>query len=271
MATLSDGTKRYYERQDHDKGSKCKSFKLVLEVLPNGLRRHYSYTGKKSILEKIWTCNRDESLVLNTLTFDHKSHKRHYTARGSDGRAVTYERKRKELKSRYGKYIASEYVEVLEAVSAEHLPRTTYKFKNELDYKNGLKVEKVSYPAGRCLEVEYNGRGQVKRLKAPVGKGATPLTAYTFKYGGNYTEVRDALENLTTYRFKDNRLVEKNEAGIRSHKYFWSTAGKLLASSLVDPDGKARLATVFTYDAMGNVLEKHFMAILAAGRLKRSA
>ena len=264
VVSFNDGTKRYYRFYDkHDNTragavgdvfvSRDYKFHLVEEKLPNGLRRFFYYNPKHR-LEKIVTKNRDESLELNHIDITREN--RQYSVHGSNGLNASYTLSWKEGEVKKDKLETF----VLSKVGGDHLPDITYEVIGDenLKYPQQLfKLKNISWANKNYLQIEYDKQGRVTTLRAPTGYDSLAQELYTFDYHSGYTQVTDALDNTVTYRFKKNRLVERNEGDLRSHNYFWDNdVGQLLTKSLSEDSNKTLECICFKYDDRGNVLEK---------------
>ncbi len=121
---------------------------------------------------------------------------------------------------------------------------------------------------------------RVSSLKAPVGTDETPYTTHRFVYyatrfssdkedyqsaRSGYTEVFNAKDQKTVYRFKDQRLTDMEKyldnTLYSKERYFWGKSGtqdfcNLVARCLEDGAGNVVQGKVFEYDFMGNVIRE---------------
>ena len=90
-------------------------------------------------------------------------------------------------------------------VTSSHMPSVTY------HYNKDHQLIKKEGPAGVLLEISYDEKGKVKKLKEPSG------TIYEFLYKKGATHVYDALGAHTLYRYgEDDRLESIDHFGRRA-------------------------------------------------------
>jgi RHS repeat-associated protein len=126
--------------------------------------------------------------------------------------------------------------------------------------QEGYLISRRELPEGRYIEYEYYGKGhphagKVKVQKSPVGEDATAIVTRRFVYYGGYTEVYDALNCKTIYRFCDGYITDienYDSAGqlFRLEKLIWTQASEKKKNS-------KQLRTRYIADAQGTILIAH--------------
>jgi YD repeat-containing protein len=248
--SFQNGTKRYYIQAGHES-----HYHLDRELLPNGLCRIFSYDDNNN-LKTITTKNQDGSLELSKIVLSRSG--LNYSVEGSNGLNIFYSCNKQSGKVKRNGLSTYKKLHTLGKASADHFPEVNYDFYNASNCKypeNLFKVRKISWPNQRFLQVEYDSKGRVKKLLAPIGNDAEGLTLYAFEYHKHHTIVTDALGKKDTYRFSHKRLSERKEEGLRSHRYFWDKKGQLLAKALFEGDHPLE-CIYFQYDEAGNVIKK---------------
>lgn len=128
---------------------------------------------------------------------------------------------------------------------------------------NGKKsVVKREEANGYFVETEYYAKGhkeagKVKEQRAPLSTDSTPITLNRFNYLDHATEVYDALEHKTTYRYNDKRrlvaIEQFDERGqlYRVEKFFWDPSKEnpqLISRAVGDGSGNIRICRTFAYN-----------------------
>ncbi len=254
-------------------------------VKPNGNALHYAYDQRKNLIQ-VTQINR-QGTYLNQLNF-----KKTYTEVGTQCQIqitddqhnqVTYQLAK--LPSKPHKRWFLSQVERTQGISE------TYQY----DEQEGKLISKQG-PDGRFLNIEYydlgkkakkfapytkfkSEQGRVKKLKAPLGKDATPLTAYRFNYifadyegkkDTSYlalTSVLDAHQNLTRYYLNPHerlKAIERftgqgKQSQLYSREEFFRgkkgtpAVSQLQAKVLRDAKGQALCCHTYAYDEAGRI------------------
>ncbi len=146
----------------------------------------------------------------------------------------------------------------------------------EFEYTHAGKyycIDKIKYPQGRFLEMEYDHKGRVTAQKAPVSPNGEKHTIWRFDYRDDHTVVHDANDHKTVYNHKDNRITSVDEfrAGslYRSKAYFWgakeglswgkpikSDEGNLMGYATLNHDGRGESLCYYEYDDFGNITKE---------------
>lgn len=212
--------------------------KQVIKPNFNSLTYHYDKTGLRSV----------DALNQSGISFGQLSLSRDepkLIAKGTGQKKVVYHTRK--VKHKW----------ILERVQKAGYPDVTYHFDGNYDKivakkSNNRFLQIIYIPDG-----EYKGR--VQALKGPLGYDETAIPLYRFKYFPLKTDVYDALNNLTTYRFgEDERLCEilkfKGKKPCSKELFFWKKGGDLLSRTLSTQDGKTLFCKYYEYDTAGNVL-----------------
>lgn len=254
VLTLGDGGKRHYQKVSPT------FYRLYLEELPSGNKRHFFYEGSEphEPLTNICTTNREGSLNLNWLKFSYGKKNTHVTA--SNGQATHYLLKRK--KEDEGDFLnkPKRSIEpVLHKAFCGHNPETEYKsVKHAKSSQSAFGITQIK-SAGRQLEVEYDKYEKVKTLKSSAS--STPL--YTFHYHSHYTDIVDASGGKKTYHFSHRRptsLIEPH----RTQNFVWDDKGQLTSITMHTPEGPKQFEQTYAYDAKGNVIETNIIGNITA-------
>ncbi|MES2198700.1 MAG: RHS repeat-associated core domain-containing protein [Chlamydiota bacterium] len=225
-----------------------KYYKLVQENLPNGNYLFFSYT-EKGHLASIEMKNSKQSKILAwirfTYLFNDSKCTLHITT--SEEKTVLYH-----LEKVNGCY-------QLKEVFGSHIIPVCY------EYTNGLLTRK-NLPEGRYSEIEYYKDGKVKALKSPNSWDGHPEVTHSFSYESECTEVFNASNIKTSYRYNERKELSSIETYDNfgqpyriDRKYFGKTptdAGLLLAKTTEDSTGKIHSYRSFIYDPSGNIREE---------------
>ncbi|MBS0655023.1 MAG: hypothetical protein JSR46_04540, partial [Verrucomicrobia bacterium] len=248
---FSDGTIKEYHRSY----SMESVVKASCERRPNLSRLNYTYHddySPKRITAKSYQ-------TLNWLDFNKKH--REATISSSNGKTVTYKSFEKEGAS----YVYE--------VDSSDSPKQEFHYEKVAGHQ---RIDRISWPEGRFLEIEYDGKGRVTCQKAPIGKKGATHTLYSLSYhpDDHYTKVVDALGRKTIYRHERHRLTaleqyKKNDKLYRTSAFYWGKKkglswgehpetddGNLLAEALLDEDNKAHQSRCFVYDSHGNIVKE---------------
>jgi hypothetical protein len=192
IVTLGDGTKRHYSLIAG--GSLKESyFRLNLEERNNGNRRHFAYTSPSFpfSLEKIWTTNKDESLVLNYLNYFYQNNFIYVLGsnKQTSSYCIHYEKGKVRRGNIFRGFSADNVRELLSVSTTNFYPEVYYEYSTNSKSLNTLfSLTKIHTKDGKFLEVKYDDHKRVKEL---INSGYNqPL--YTFDYHTNYTDVVDA-------------------------------------------------------------------------------
>ena len=220
------------------------------EHKPNGNIICYSYVRwkddklypKPPLLNSITAYNADRTKTLGSISFyynkDNHEEVHGLTAVGSDGRQLAI-------------YHHGSSPILLTAAYAPGKPWVSYGYQ-------GQWINQVVKPEGRLITTEYDSTGKVAAQYAPVGpKGEMhPIGRYT--YHNQATEVYDAEDNKTLYRFNEHKQLlsletYKDGQLYRINRLTWDpTTGNLLKKTLEDASGNALQITEYTYDKHHN-------------------
>lgn len=258
VVTLGCGTQRLYKYIEQ--GGGVRYWILDKELRPDGNRILYQYDVHCNI-NKATVTDSTESVPLICYYMKYNGHK--ITALGSNGQQVHYTVNtfRQNLRRSGGWY-----KDRLATVEGDHLIRTEYAyFKNLKSAANIGQVERIHWPNGRVLGIDYDLNGRVVALKAPIGNGAEPYPLASFIYGKQTRDWIGAEGQRTHYLLDHNNRVasvEKYHAEKPYSKtcYWWGTEGKLAGSltgvGFYDAAGKLHSSEQFTYDEKGNIIRK---------------
>jgi RHS repeat-associated protein len=105
--------------------------------------------------------------------------------------------------------------------------------------------------------------GRVKLQKAPVGIDSTPIITGKFFYYPGYTEVFDALNHKTIYRYgSHNKLTaienDSEQNLYRIERFFWDNQGRLISRAIENGLGEVLTCQTLAYDQKGNII-KHVL------------
>ena len=200
---------------------------------------------------------------------------------------LTIERRDKEclIKSLSGEYVSylSPSAWIRQVISSAGVPKTYHLcgIAKEKDHTYSSQVKFIQWPNERFLEIEYNRDQKVKALYGPYQ--GEKIALYQFDYHKKYTDVRDALGQLSVYRFdiwSRLRAIDyyEGEGIIKRERFFWSTApgeegwlkSKFLCNtSKVDINEEVTRfyhGTVYEYDTRGNVIQETFCGNLSGAK-----
>lgn len=259
VVTEGDGTKRHYQ------AFPCGMHQIVKEEKPNTHVLVYEYwSGKESyLLKAIRVKNKAQNVTLGWIEFDY--HPTHVIVVGSNDRWVGY----KERLETFYVNNAKRKVDMLYEACPQNGPQRNYRPCDKLKKGGQFKFDRVDKPDGRFLEITYNTAGKVTDLHAPVGIDKSSVRTHSFKYHGHYTEVFDAKNNLTSYYFRNNRLV-KIDHPYHIDRFYWSdnqdhhqldreTDGKyihfrgfIFGKAVLDKSGNAHNLIRYDYDRDNN-------------------
>jgi RHS repeat-associated protein len=253
IVDLGNGVKRHYQLY-------CKTnqniflYRLIQEDRPNGNIRHFAYDNEKTrFLSKVWTTNRENTIVLNSL--DITKGVDHFTINASNGQYARYDYALKKGKGKIKKdkkvFEFKYNYYVLSNVSGSQICNTQYDHISRTDCIDSiLSTKLIKRPDGRFLEVEYDKNEKIKIIKiAGIDK---PL--HTFDYKIDQTHVIDALGNKKTYEFSKRRLIKLSEPH-KTQKYEWNHQGQLLSHTTLDLAGNIHSKREYDYDSNGYIIE----------------
>lgn len=221
------------------------------ERRPNGNIICYAYTPWKdakyypmpALLKKITAYNSKKTKLLAELSFRYKQNKKGdvlgFSVIGSDKRRVLIDHNN----SLY-----------LSTVLSPGRPRMSYGYKQML-------VNRIEKPDGRIITTECDEKGKVKSQSAPIGPNGEMLPIGRYFYYDNHTEVFDAENNKTIYRFNDKKqllsIETYQEDLYRIDRFTWDAQGNLIKKSREDALGNPLLITEYTFDKNHNpIIEK---------------
>lgn len=269
--TLGDGSKRIYKKMKGvpteifgeeialnlaSKVSQPQYFLLISETLPSGNVILFSYDDKGHIASvEMKEASRKKILSWIRLSYDLNPKGCRIIATTSDEKKLTYEFEKltigkqsffvlKEIKGNYGIPVSYEY---------------------EIKGANCF-LTKKRLPEGRFLEIEYDDTERVKTLKGPSATSGKPEIIYRFTYGDKFTDVFNAQNIKTRYRY-DNRLqliaiIRYDDEGnlYRIDRKYYGKSDQdltyLLTRTITDEEGRVHSCRCFKYDSRGNVLEE---------------
>lgn len=102
--------------------------------------------------------------------------------------------------------------------------------------------------------------GKVKARYAPSGVNA-PIQMCRFVYHSRFTEVFDANNVKTIYRFNENNLLTHiqqydGDRLYRTEKFFRDPIGRITSRCLLDENNSPFVCHTFDYDVKGNIIKK---------------
>lgn len=258
---MGDGTTRYYT-SFHNQFPDL-FYRLVLEILPNGNQRHFSYVENKSfLLKRVWTTDPSNSLTLNWLNFSFKNKNLDIYIDASNGQSVHYHLKIEKGTTSSGRllhYTSQQmYQWLLEKVTGKHLPTFEYEVISRSHFISTLfSRKKLTRPNGRFLKVDYDDRERVKKL----WMSGLDLPLYTFHYHSDHTEVIDANGGVKRFYYNNRRLTKLVEPH-RTQRYCWDDKGQLLHQDLLDSNNNLITQHSYSYDDRGNICESKIMGVI---------
>lgn len=255
IVNLGNGCKRYYQFVYRDE-TKVRYYRLTKEMRPNGNCRYFEYISTSSFSpKKVWTSNRDNSLILDWINFNFEKENLNYTISGSNGQKVNYRIKLKHgvaLKEELNcSYEISGDMYLLSGVLGEHFSSTEYDTLLRTKFKESLfSTTKVKRPDGRALVAKYNKSEKVEALSL----SGIDKPIYRFVYKSGYTLVTDAIGNIKRFDFNKRRLSRVTES-YRVQLYKWSEDGKLLSHIINNSMDQQISKKDYVYDLVGNIVE----------------
>lgn len=126
-------------------------------------------------------------------------------------------------------------------------------------------ISRRERPEGRYLINEYydegDHAGKIKAQYAPVGVDSAPVLMYRFVYHPGWTEVYNANDSKTIYRYDELQRLSAIEQFLddqfyRSERFYWDAEGRLIARALLDGKGSPVISKTFEYDAKGQLTKK---------------
>ena len=205
------------------------------------LRRYY---GSNDPFAQGWQLNHTDKLI--------KTSNDDWVRYEYGGKSVVYTLEKAEP-SRFGKQF------LIKKVTSSEEPEVVYQYCDHPTERKKL-ICRRGLPEGRYQSIEYQD-GKVKHLKGPVGLDESPVITHRFVYHEGYTEVFDALDHKTIYRFGDNQrltIIEMyNQQGklYRKELYDWDDQKRLVRKALEDGDGQLHMRHTFAYNDQGNVIQ----------------
>ena len=254
--------KRYHTRDDRFLyGWHCNLPNLINDAMPGEAKQFsptqkisYEY-DKKNRLKSFKTSDIYDQNVYSWMNIRYsESPNLQCSIQTHDGQQITYR-------------FLDNYL-IAEVISSQK-PSISYTYQPHPEGE-GHVVSRRELPEGRYVENEYYEKnhphaGKVKAQKSPVGSDSTPIATHRFIYNNGYTEVYDALNCKTVYRFSKGRItaVENydNKGKIcRLEKLIWTQANPEHSSELktryiADGQGTILSARTFSYDAQGHLIK----------------
>lgn len=229
----------------------------------------YDYGGYSPdyLLSSITAYNATKSKILGFIKFKYRKEGKYdicaVEVTGSDNRQATFAYDRKHVENNVIWYLAS--------VTTPNQPPISYRHHKDFHPSKHRKVhpaeekciESVSRPDGRVLSTDYcKDILRVTAQHAPIGSNGEicPVARYNHAYKENKTEVLDAENNKTTYRYDaNNRIIAveiyEKEKIYRIDKYIWDpNTGNLLKKTTEDAFGKIVFIETYQYDQNQNVI-----------------
>lgn len=155
---------------------------------------------------------------------------------------------------------------ISEVISSEH-PPISYQYQSH-PLGQGHLLSRRELPDGRFVENTYYEKdhphaGKVKTQSSPAGVDSTGHITHTFIYHDHYTEVLDALNCKTIYRFFQGHITDieiYDEQGkiYRAEKIVWITPNRekppqIKSRYILDEKGTILVARSFVYDQEGHL------------------
>ena len=254
VVDLGNGVKRHYGRYlDKKTDDTMTYFRLCIEERENGNLRKFEYEDnhKPRSPTRIWTTNKNQSLMLNWMTFEYG--KNGVNVRASNEENVYYELLTTDVTTRKKSHNKDKdrKIKLLWEVSGKHLLKTNYHIHQKKIYSASIfEIPYIKRPDGRNFNFVYDDKERVKKIyTAGVEK-----SLYTFDYQKDHTLVYDGFKNKRRYDFKNQRLVKYKDSS-STHRYKWSDTGKLQSHSIKDLKTNKITLQEYAYDAVGNITE----------------
>lgn len=265
------------------------TFYLLTEIVkPTGNKIKYQY-DKLSKFEDVTSYETSRMTAVDTrgietgyFTFQHLSDKEFkktpfLKVSAGDGREVRYDYKiisKHKIADMYAKNNDQNQRYYITKVTRPNAPAVEYEYC-ESTVANYAKVSRKKWLEDRFVAIDYYPekdpnkeiRFLVKAIKAPVGINKEPVVTHNFAYNINadksgYTDVRDAVGNLTRYHYSNEQRLTNIQNFFGDHLYTsqeftWGTsgvdAGNLLSMFLKESNGKVVYGHEFQYDNSGNI------------------
>lgn len=274
---------------------------------------HFPYKDRGQLCERVLdyvigssecvATNASESQVFGRI--QSKEYPGRYEITSDDGRKVTYHYTscigpNEQNRRRY-----------LERVERPNAPPEIYSYLPTQNMR-GLRLQRKGLPDNRFLEIRYYGpgtnwvgdvpvkvkkegkpdvrQGMVCTLSAPVGHDQTPILTHRFFYSRNFikgsfpeysegfTDVRDALNHRTVYRYVfGDRLThivrfsgssDATYSPYSTERIYWGLLGSgqhanLICKALLEADETVRSCWFLEYDAKHNPIGEHILGNLS--------
>lgn len=300
--SLCDGTTRTYYPAIKPNEWDYLPLRFVLsqESRPSGSTLSYDYYIDNSLgkgkIRSIKALDTTGGQLFSQLLFDYSGnvgkpgiHEIKGTA--SDGRQITYRFCHFNFPTNRRASVARRYL-------SEVIPPNGPKVSYEYTYGDAWQVAMLSEKkvANRAvLKVNYydtgknqngdivatapNGGarcGNVSMLQAPVGADATLIPTHCFVYWDGWTDVRDAYNQRTIYRFNDQERITSLErytgsdqyALYSSDRFYWGDpnthhACDLCCKALLDARGNILSCRAYEYDTQHNAVAEHLAGNLS--------
>lgn len=239
-------------------------FNLVQETLPSGNHLFFAYDSEghlSSVEMKNASLNQqlswihftyepiEQGYVVKIFTSDERTLEYYFTAFDISGDTKAYE---------------------LTGVKGSHQIPCNYQYRiqDELCF-----VVKKTISEKQFLEIDYDSYGRVSLLCEPHPHTGISTKKYSFFYNEGYTEVRDAIELKTIYRFDNHfQLIAVEKFDLKNNLFrvdqkIWGkqkeNIGQLMAKTISDESRIIRSYCNYLYDRQGNVLEKQIFGNLS--------
>ncbi|MDP1836157.1 MAG: RHS repeat-associated core domain-containing protein [Chlamydiales bacterium] len=301
-AQLCNGCTRTFERLKQLKADLLPIYYTsVEETLPSGNRFCYRHCDENSRMACITATNSSGSQTFGSLKFDYpkflpdskrlidfakipQSSTRVIGLQSGDNRTASYTVK---VNAKNKSYLT-------EAITPNS-PKENYFYQNIGSFQErlcrregpderfidiGYYHQGINSVCGRSLNLNMSNIafGRVKHLKSPVGSGPESILTYSFFYEKGVTEVRDAYNRRTIYRYNDGHRLEAIEhflgrSDAEYQKYaterlYWGAAAanqhcNLICSALLNAQDQVHSCRHLTYDAKHNVTEEALLGDLS--------
>lgn len=246
---LPDGAVREYEKSEHKEWA----VNILTESRLNRTRLKFKYDNHddKKTIEKI---EGKAFHTMNWLRFSSNRKEHKDTIESSNGKSAHFH---------YFNHHDDKYIHKVE--SSDNPTQEFFYTKAGKYYC----INKVQWPDGRFLEVEYDKKARVTAQKAPVGENGKLETIYSFNYQKDCTEVTDGRGQKLLYRHKNNNISSIESSGYRTQAYYWgkrkglswakrpkTDEGNLMGYATLDALGNGVSSCYYMYDKYGNILKE---------------
>lgn len=231
------------------------AFEFDGHLLPQGTIQ-YQYDKERRLCE-VETTNISGTKTFNRLRIEYPSRGKQECKLETDtGENYLYRYRSAGIKPNYPPYLLEEVI----------TPQGSCRYSYQAE-KNGVqRMIKRELPEGRVLVNEYDpANGKVLRQFAPIGRDEQLTVQHRFVYHNGSTELYDAMNHKTLYRFEEDHLTaiehygEGNAKSVKTERFYWrkeKANSKLIARTIVDENGKIVVCRAFKYDEDGNLTEE---------------